>query len=603
MPLKKDTRKRPWDRHRPGYHRFRRDTKPFVGVDGEGWGQTYALLADSGGHAIHGYDGLPTRMILDWLSRLRERNGPAHFVGFALNYDVNHWLRDLPNSALYAIWRTGHVRWEDYWLEWTVGKWFHVKHLPSKRSVRVWDAFGFFQGSFLKACSDWGIEVPPEVKAGKDRRTKFTSKDLPEIMEYNEVELRTLVRLMGKLREGMEAAGIHGTQWYGAGAAASRLFQLNGVRETICETPLPVREAALGAYYGGRIEAGKFGPIGGPIWNGDINSAYPAVMACLPNLSLGTWTRTTEFRWMGVYLVEWDWPEGSPYYPLPWRDRDGSIYFPRVGRSWVWAPEIEACRRTGWKLKILDGWAWDCKDPAPWANVWPYAFLADLYASRLKVGKKSGAGLAIKLAINATYGKMAQREGYFGTPTYRQFELAGWITSMVRARLWLCASSDLDSVISFNTDGIFALKPLADLTPTEKFGGISSSAFWQMEVAEPGVYRLLTEDFTWDRYGRGFGKTGVPWDEWNEARIKGRAFVTARVSRFHGLGECLRVTKGRPWVNRQKWRTWETVTKRLAVRDPSKKRLGALPYNPTFGVPVMSTSHDPRSRIEESDET
>jgi hypothetical protein len=615
MTLKVDRRKRPGDRHRPGYYRDRRSRRPFVAVDGEGWGSTYALLADSGGHSIHDYDGLPTRTIFDWLSRLRERNGPAHFVGFALNYDINHWLRDLPSRTLYRLWRVGHVRWEEWFIEWTPGKWFHLKHLPSERSVRVWDSFGFFQGSFLKACADWGVEVPSEVKEGKAGRSQFTSKDLPRIMAYNEAELRCLVVLMDRLRAGLEAAGIPGTQWYGAGAAATRLFQLNRVKETISLPPSEVQEAALGAYFGGRIEAGKFGRIEGPIWNGDLNSAYPSAMAIIPNLSQGKWRRTTALSSaMGVYLVEWDWPEGSPYYPLPWRDEDGSIYFPRVGRSWIWWPEVRACELTGWKLKILDGWVWESGEVAPkvewkdnlleidWGNPWPYLFLFERYNDRLKVGKKTGAGLAIKLAINAAYGKTAQREGYFGRPTYRQFEIAGWVTSFIRARLWTHASRDLNSVVSFNTDGIFALKPLANTHPSENFGTFSSSTYRRMEVAEPGVYRLEREDGTWEYYGRGFGKKGVPWDEWSRARARGRSHVTVQVTRFHGLGECLhRDRQGRVWLDRKKWRTWETVEKRLAVLNPSKKRLGDRPYNPTFGVPVMSAPHDPGREEPESD--
>jgi hypothetical protein len=593
------------DRHRTNYYREHRESKPFVGVDGEGWGSTYALLADSGGHSIHDYEGLPTRAVFDWLVRLRERNGPAHFVGFALGYDTNHWLRDLPNHALYSLWRTGRVRWEDWWMEWTVGKWFHLRHLPSGRGVRIWDAFGFFQGSFLKACADWGIEVPPEVRAGKEARGAFTSRDLPRIIAYNAVELRTLVVLMNRLREGLTAAGITGTQWYGAGAAASRLFQLNGVRKAICPTPPKIQHAVLGAYFGGRIEAGKFGRIEGPIWNGDVNSAYPHEMSTLPNLSLGEWEQTREWSPLGVYLSEWDWPDGSPYYPLPWRDRDGSIYFPRVGRSWVWAPEVKACAETGWPLAVLDGWVWhQTREPTEKTGpLYPYAFLAERYKDRLRLGKKTGGGQAIKLSLNATYGKTAQRDGHYGPPTYRQFEVAGLITSATRARLWSLASTDLTRVISFNTDGLYAQGGDFGRGTSEELGAITTSTYAAMEVAEPGVYRLLKADGTWENYGRGFGKGGVRWAEWKAARSRGAECVMTRVPRFHGLGECLRETGGRPWVDRKKWRTWETVPKKLAIKNPSKKRLGEFPFNPTFGLAVLSTPHDPRMRDGDSDDT
>lgn len=598
MPYAHDRRK--GDRHRRGYYSKRRAARPFVGIDGEGWGKTYALLADSGGAHVDNVSGLSTVQCLDFLSRLKERNGgDAHFVGFALGYDINHWLRDLSDPALGALWKEGRVRWEDWWIEWAPKRWFHVKHLPSGRSVRIWDSYPFFQGSFLKACADWGVEVPREVRDGKAARHDFGPADLPRIIEYNRVELATLVRLLDKLRAGMRDAGIPLGQWYGAGAAASKLLQLNRVRETIFETPPEMERAVLGAYFGGHIEAGHFGVFKGPIWNGDLNSAYPNALAMLPDLSRGRWVRVADFvegAPMALYHVEWSHERGSPYYPLPWRDPEGAIFFPRVGRSWVWFPEVEACRRTGWGLKVLEGWIWVPTE----APRFPFAFIAQKYAARLKAGKKSGAGLAIKLALNAIYGKTAQREGHYGRPTYRQFEIAGWVTSFVRAKLWVFAAAHLDAVISFNTDGVFVrmAEPISP-NPTEELGDFSSTVYRSIEIAEAGVYRLEREDGTWENYGRGFGKAGVPWDEWKRARAEGRENIAVGVERLFTLGDAIHFRGGRAWVDREKWRSWATVEKRLAVKVPSRKRIGSAPFDPMFGVPAESAPHDPRRQIEE----
>jgi hypothetical protein len=604
VPLKRGRRKRSGDRHRGGYYAQRRAARRFVGVDGEGWGKNYALLADSGGFHVDNVNGLSSVQCLDFLSRLKERNGAdAHFVGFALGYDINHWLRDFSNAALGELWTNGKVRWEDWWVEWAPKRWFHVKHLPTGRSVRIWDSYPFFQGSFLKACADWGVAVPAEVTEGKAARHDFGPDDLPRIIDYNRTELSTLVRLLDKLRAGMKDAGIPLGQWYGAGAAASKLLQINRLRETVYETPREMERAVLGAYFGGHIEAGHFGRFDGPIWNGDLNSAYPNAMTIIPDLSRGRWVRTSKFvegAPFALYHVEWDHERGSPYYPLPWRDLDGAIFFPRVGRSWVWFPEIEACRRTGWGLKILEGWVWVPTEPLRF----PYAFIGEKYAARLKAGKKSGAGLAIKLALNALYGKTAQREGHYGRPTYRQFEVAGWITSFVRAKLWVFASVNLGAVISFNTDGVFvrAAGPIAP-NPTEELGDFSSTVYRSIEIAEAGVYRLERQDGTWENYGRGFGKTGVPWDEWKRAREEGRDDLSVRVERLFTLGDCIHFRRDKAWVDRDKWRSWATVEKKLAVKVPSRKRIGAEPFDPMFGVPAESAPHDPRRQIEELAET
>lgn len=211
-PERRRTYSREYDRrNRPGRkaHAYRPSARGrFVAVDGEGWGKTYALLADSENHAIADSRGLSTPACLTFLSELPERCGKAVYFGFSLGYDINHWLKDVSSPALYSIWADGQVRWEDWWLQWAPGRWFHVKHIPSGRSVRVYDIFPFFQASFLKACAEWGVAVPESVRRGKAERQTFSAADLDRITSYNREELETLVRLAGKLRDGLYGAGI-----------------------------------------------------------------------------------------------------------------------------------------------------------------------------------------------------------------------------------------------------------------------------------------------------------------------------------------------------------------------------------------------------------
>ncbi|MCI4327296.1 MAG: hypothetical protein L3K16_06655 [Thermoplasmata archaeon] len=608
MPFSPE-RKKAYDkgRRRSGRH-IRRADRPFVGVDGEGWGKTYALLADSGGHSLTRPSGISSQEAFDWLSYLPERNGEANFVGFALGYDINHWLRDLSSAALYRLWREGRVRWEDWWIEWAPARWFHVKHLPSGRSVRIWDSFSFFQGSFLKACAEWGVEVPPEVTAGKAARGGFTVADLPAIESYNRTELACLVELLGKLRAGMRAAGIELSQWYGAGAAATWLMSSHGAKAANPALPPEVEAAALGAYFGGRIEAGKTGHAEGPIENLDMRSAYPDAMRRLPNLGSGRWERTTAepklvpLYDMAVYRVEWDYPHGWPYYPLPWRSKEGAIYFPRVGRGWYWVPEVTAAiltaRQYGGTVKLLDGWRFIPTDPNERAFPW----VEGLYGKRREVGSKTGAGLAIKLAINALYGKTAQRTGVFKrTPTYRNWAYAGYITSHVRSMLWRMSWDDWDRVIAFATDGIYRypriLGPWGE-DGKAKLGTWERSLYAEGDWVMAGVYRVRKDDGSWELFGRGYGKTGVPWDRVIAGWADGTDKLTVTVSRFHTLGECIHVSRGRPWVDRERWRSWTDEPKEIRLREPSLKRIGAEPFDPQFGVPSDSAPHSPRSNTE-----
>lgn len=632
MPFKDpEKRKAWWAKNGPRYkadRHFRPSARGrFVGVDGEGWGKTYALLADSEGHNLVRPSGISSSEALEWLSFLPERCGKAVFLGYALNYDINHWLKDLPDNALYRLWKEGEVRWEDYWIQWAPTRWFHVKHLPSGRSVRVYDVFPFFQGSFLKACEEWEVAVPQEVKDGKAARQNFGPTDLPTIIAYNRVELTALVALVGKLKDGLYSAGINLSRWYGAGAIATHLLSAHGAKSDIAETPPEVQEAALVAYFGGRIEAGRTGQIAGPIYNFDLRSAYPDAMRTLPNLANGRWERIPPSEdpdwmwfWLGnrdrfaVYRIEWEFPQGWRYYPLPWREKDGSIYFPRVGRGWYWTPEVAAAvhagKFRGGKVRVLGGWRFVPNDPNERAFPW----VEDLYRERQRVGPKTGAGKAIKLGINALYGKMAQRSGVFSrVPTFRSYPYAGYITSYVRAALWRYTEAHLDSVISYATDGIYATSLLDKDNPSRSLldphgpplgphlGDWELSVFDGMDIVMAGVYRLRKKDGSWDLYGRGYGKGGVPWDRVIEGWSNGEARITVTVPRLHTLGECIHVRSGRVWVNRAKWRSWTQEEKEIRLKEPALKRVGAHPFDPQFGVPSDSAPYD--SRRDRTEET
>ncbi|MCI4353401.1 MAG: hypothetical protein L3K14_08510 [Thermoplasmata archaeon] len=438
---------------------------------------------------------------------------------------------------------------------------------------------------------------------------------MPQIEAYNRLELTTLVSLMGKLKEGMYAAGIDLSQWYGAGAAATRLLIKEKAKASNPKLPPEVEVAALASYFGGNIQAGREEQhIEGPIYNYDLKSAYPDAMRTLPNLARGHWERydpeepRSYSDGLAVYQIEWEFPHGRPYYPLPWRIKEGAIYFPRVGRGWYWAPEVDAAfsaelltyepEDTEKKVcvKILDGWKFVPDDPTERAFPW----IEELYKRRQEVGSKSGAGKAIKLALNALYGKTAQRAGVFQRePTYRNWAYAGYITSYVRSRLWGMAEYSLDSILSFATDGIYAnegLVPHFDYYK-EGLGDWEETVYQEMDIAMAGVYRVKKSDGTWELFGRGFGKNGIPWDKVKEGWARGDDKLKVTVSRLHTLGECIHVRKGRPWVDREKWRSWKDEPKELRLKNPSLKRIGAEPFDPQFGVPCDSTPHDPRRSV------
>jgi hypothetical protein len=89
----------------------------------------------------------------------------------------------------------------------------------------------------------------------------------------------------------------------------------------------------------------------------------------------------------------------------------------------------------------------------------PFKFIKELYAHREELSHQGQEGMAllIKAGLNSIYGKLAQKVGsrQFYHPYY-----AGLVTSHVRARMFEAAAQNPKAIISFETDGIYAMREL-----------------------------------------------------------------------------------------------------------------------------------------------
>jgi DNA polymerase type B, organellar and viral len=314
--------------------RNRAKVRPFMAVDGEGGGtdalgrQNYFLMVASGQtsgeeHVLH-RQGKPlsTRDCLEFILSL-----PAdhRLVGYGIGYDVTQILRGIKPPTLRQILnpRQGkngpcYTYWGDYAIAYQQGQYFRVARIdrsgrkPSivKGSCRtVNETLGFFQCTFVKAISNWNIGTAKErgvIAENKMRRDEF-SELTDEIIKYCKLECLYLAMLMSEFREVCKAAGILPQQWRGAGWLASALLKKHGVpkrpltdKEAAAlaerkqsknpkpsEPRRPERDpkfeiAANAAFYGGRFEVSAIGPVPGPLFQYDLNSAFPAAMPHLP---------------------------------------------------------------------------------------------------------------------------------------------------------------------------------------------------------------------------------------------------------------------------------------------------------------------------------
>jgi DNA polymerase type B, organellar and viral len=506
-----------------------------MGVDGEGAGtdrrgrQRYMYLR-AGSHELYTGTHLTTAQCLEFLCNL---SAEPILVGFSFGYDVTMILRDLtepetvhPDRASGRLARlfddkpigSGQSRytyWNGYGIDYLPRNYLRVCRfrrivvenpatglpMPKMEQVpgstrTVWEVFGFFQTSFLKAIDNFGIgaayrEVIAEHKANRASFTRIT----PGIRDYCGLECLLLAALMERLRVACHAAGIRPAQWAGAGKLAAYLHRAH---KTITAAALTAQleqqkgtvdaalllQAAQAAYYGGRFEITRVGQLPA-CWEYDINSAYPNALRSLPCLLHGTWQKAPPL-WLRnapagalfVADVHFIHPDGRPLYGLPVRGKQGFLSWPREGNGTYWSPELRSAERLGAKLTYQSGWRY-----VSHCSCRPFDWVDALYAERKRLGRGT-AGYPIKLGLNSLYGKLAQR---IGNPQYGNFIWAGLVTAFTRAQLNDAIALDPDAIAMLATDAVVSLRPLP-LPTGDDLGQWEAQPHERLFIVQPGLY-------------------------------------------------------------------------------------------------------------------
>lgn len=532
-----------------------------IGIDGEGKGRdphVYNYLAAADEEGVTWETGndpnrqIPTAAFLDFVLSLPAR---SLIFAFAFLYDLTKGLQGLDNDSLYLLFHEKRrqrlvdrglktermvytpVDWGPYRLNYMNRK-FSVQR--GKRSATVWDVFAFFQSKFTKACIDWQIGSKDEIEEMermKERRSSFDAQSFQEIKLYCQTECKNLAKLGRGLLEAHESNDWHLKDFYGAGSTAKALMNKYDVRSYIDnDVPDEMREPIACAFFGGRFENSIIGAINRPVWNADINSAYPYAATGLPCLIHGRWKKWARgqnekgferaLENSRLALLQWTLPTNNSltnsmrsWGPLPVRKLNGTIAFPLGASSgWTWKEEFLAARKLRPDVVAMSAWLYDsdCKCQ-------PFSFLPEVYLERLRIGKDSR-GIVLKLGPNSVYGKLVQSVGW--RPPFQCWIWGGNITSSCRAQLLegMFLSPHLSDVIMLATDGLWYVGDRLDLpiprnTGTydarNKDGELAPLGAWSQKeytrgvfAARPGIYFPLdpTEDELSKVRARGLGR-------------------------------------------------------------------------------------------------
>ncbi len=529
----------------------------FVSFDGEGSHGRYLLLACSASDRVAvAKNGLGTEDCLNYFRDLIIEGAikPTDaLIGFGLSYDFENILRDVSDEDYIALRKGSRIVFGGYTLSYISRKFLDIsfRHAGSLYSVRLQDIYPYFQQSFIKACASRGIELPDIVYEGKRKRSTFAWKNIEAIKEYNAAELVAMVKLAESLRADFVAAfqklqitpSIGKASWYGPGSQAGSVLSaattkqlvvrdtsfviaamqafsesyrssLSAQKKRTGEIPFDARMAIQSivthpfttTYFGGRIEAAMQGRFDSPLYDYDLTSAYPYAITRLPKISEKELVHVRGLdpgNSIGVYLIKWDYPAGSPYYPFPYRTRGGNVYFPRTGLGWVLSPEVPS---SDVHVTVLSGYIISGTEGYGSGEKAGDSDLALIVAEmgRLRAEAKLNddpAHRGLKLLMNSVYGKTLQKEG---SRRYFNAFVAAWITSVTRSMIYrLIGPTKPGEVISVMTDGVLSTVPL-QVELSDTLGGWTLTQYTAGYQYAPGVYELRRADGSALLHYRGF---------------------------------------------------------------------------------------------------
>lgn len=589
--------------------------RPFIAWDGEGMNlrgdhrpQSYILFGCSTGDKIVSTreKGLNTQELCKFIIDVGRQNPTAWHVGFAFNYDMNMIIQSLSERKLRELHENQYTYVSGaesrYCIRICKGKWFSVSEHQAnwertskpanKFTVRIYDIFGFFACSFVKAvhsmlgcgadeCDNGCVPGLISVVEGKGFRGSFD--DYEYVEKYWTVEIELLRQVAEMLRKQFYDAGFNITQWYGPGALASYSLSKRKMKNHMKVSPENVSEAAQHAYAGGRFELYKVGRIKGPVYSYDINSAYPFAISQLPSLQNGRWEyeeKPSSVEWFAVYHVRLRRRLAFPLAPGPLfhRDRNGNISYPWFLEGWYWGPEVKQLAGVP-DVEIVEGYIFVEDDP----NFSPFSWVKGMYETR-RDWKAAGNPnqMALKLTLNSLYGKMAQRVGWqlnentgeIRLPPWFQLEWAGWVTSYTRATLFnLMKHIPHAKLIAVETDGVYTTMP------PDQFGMVESNELggWSIDRYDEILY--VQSGLAWLRQGKKWTDKRRGLDPGTFTRKQCEKYVRSlgandpwkpyvgEQTRFIGLGAALNSAA----PTKVKHCVWETTAKEIVPGEHGKR--------------------------------
>lgn len=461
------------------------------------------LIADSDGLYL---DKITPEFVIKFLFS-KKYQGSWNFF-YNLGYDAEVILKVL-GSELYRYLsnRKLSFEWNDYNIEYFPNKSLRIN--KGHHSVSFFDIAQFYGSSLAVAYQKNIGELPENYLDMKSKRNEFSrwyyDHNKRKVRNYCITDCILTKKLAEKWVDLFHSAfSFYPAKWPSSGYLAEKVLINNGIYfPKFDSTPYEIQDLAFRSYFGGRFEMIKRGFIG-TAYLYDINSAYPAALTNLPDITDGTWIYRKSIHpdaTLGFFRILCDIPDDKYIPPFPFR-ANGNIIFPS-GKFETFATldELKACENPKW-YKVLYSYQFipNRPDSRPYKD-----FIESMYQKRQKLKQENNPlQQPIKIILNSIYGKTGQKVNRIMGNLFNPV-IFSYITGFARARLYrFVVDYELErDVVAFATDSICTTKKL-DIDSNElgefSFENEGTDVFY----VQNGFYRF---NGTWKQ--RGLGKMGT----------------------------------------------------------------------------------------------
>ena len=477
-----------------------------------------AIAADAAGYPVYMRNAFDWQLDLDFEDHIAEYQ----------DQEKNPWL---------DLWELGETEYEGYIFRLIPWKLFSIRHIKQKRTVKFFDVFQFFNMSLENAANKYLGEGKDDVNAANI--TDFKASDVITYCIKDAKLAGDLARFVLDLSD-KHFPNSPKTLISKAGIAEKHFretCQISTINNLIADHKDFIQMAWL-SYKGGFFQAYRKGYFK-ELYVYDLNSAYPAQMATLPDLAKGVFKRVkgrppagAVMGWLACQVdVDGDY-ESAYVSPLAMDWKRRRLYPSGTFTTWITLSELEAIRSEFW-VKPLVG--------VYWFPMGELVFPLKNEIERLYTWKQTEPDAElkyfIKIVLNALYGKTIQKipdrksDKYLTGNLFNPF-WASYITAGTRLKLYeTMREMKYDDLVLVATDSIMSKKRL-DLPLNDTLGAWDLQRQGEAIVIGSGVYSIKDDENQVYTRNRGFKSTkalnlfDIGTDHARSIKIEVKALVT-----------------------------------------------------------------------------